>query len=68
MSSRSPSVRTVLLAHSPPLDSSARVALDLSLQKFEPKGTITDVESCQQFLRDLQLFQLRLSFLGLHPY
>ena len=34
------------------MDSSSRVALDLSLKQFEPKGTIMDVESCQQFLRD----------------
>jgi hypothetical protein len=53
----SPSVATVLLGPSPPLDSSARVALDLSLIKFEPKGTIIDVESCQQFLRDFHRYK-----------
>jgi hypothetical protein len=47
----------VLLTHSPPLDSSSRVALDLALQKFEPKGKIIDVESCQQFLRDFHRYK-----------
>jgi hypothetical protein len=53
----SPSVATVLLGPSPPLDSSSHVALDLSLQKFEPKGTIIDVESYQQFVRDFYRYK-----------
>jgi hypothetical protein len=57
VSSRSPAVRSVLLAPSPALDSSSRVALDLALKQFEPKGKIIDVESCQQFLRDFHRYK-----------
>jgi len=57
VSSRSPSIRTVLMANAPPMDSSSRVALDLSLKQFEPKGIIMDVESCQQFLRDFHRYK-----------
>jgi len=39
------------------MDSSSRVALDLLLKQFEPKGTIMDVESCQQFLRDFHRYK-----------
>jgi len=45
------------MAISQPMNSSFRVALDLSLKQFEPKGTIMDVESCQQFLRDFHRYK-----------
>ena len=31
--------------------------LDLSLKQFEPKGTILDVESCKNFLRDFHCYK-----------